>query len=97
MTRKTIPLIKSLVLTVAALSLLIPGCSSSPSTDYRKLQYPKLRNIEIPEVERLTLPNGMKLFLLEDRELPLINVSALIRTGPQESMEVPVSVSWVRV
>ncbi|MHC4742127.1 MAG: M16 family metallopeptidase [Planctomycetota bacterium] len=81
MTRQRIPLIKSLVLTAATLSLLLPGCSSPPSKDYEKLKYPKLGDIEIPQIERVTLPNGMKLFILEDRELPLINVSALIRTG----------------
>jgi predicted Zn-dependent peptidase len=49
--------------------------------DYKQLEYPKLRDIAVPEVERVTLPNGMQLFLLEDRELPLISVSALIRVG----------------
>ena len=81
MTRKRIPLTKSVFLTVAALSMLLHGCSSSPYTDYKKLKYPKLGEIEIPEIERITLPNGMKLFILEDHELPLIRVSALIRTG----------------
>ncbi len=40
-----------------------------------------MRDIKLPDVQRLTLPNGMQLFLLEDHELPLIHVSALIRTG----------------
>jgi len=48
---------------------------------YRQLEYPKLRDIQVPEVQRLTLPNGMQLFVLEDHELPLIHMSALIRTG----------------
>ncbi len=33
------------------------------------------------EVKRVVLKNGMTLFLMEDRELPLINVRAIIRTG----------------
>ncbi len=45
------------------------------------MKYPKLRDIKVPDVERVTLPNGMQLFLLEDHELPLIHVSAVIRTG----------------
>ncbi len=49
--------------------------------EYKQLKYPKLRDIQVPEVERVTLPNGMQLFLLEDHELPLIHVSAVIRTG----------------
>jgi len=57
------------------------GTSRERAPAYQRLQYPKLRDLQVPEVERVTLPNGMQLFLLEDHELPLINVSALIRTG----------------
>jgi len=49
--------------------------------DHEKLQYPPLHDIVVPEVQRVTLPNGMRLFLLEDHELPLIYVSARIRVG----------------
>ena len=48
---------------------------------YKELTYPKLGDIQIPNVERVTLANGMQLFILEDHELPLINMSAMIRTG----------------
>ena len=66
---------------VAGFGLLWSGCTGQPARDYTKLKYPKLRDIQIPDVQRLTLPNGMRLFLLEDHELPLINISAMIRTG----------------
>lgn len=49
--------------------------------DYRQLTYPELREIRMPDVTRVTLPNGMQLLLLEDRELPLIRLTARIRTG----------------
>lgn len=48
---------------------------------YKQLTYPKLGQIEVPQVERVTLANGMQLFLLEDHELPLIRISARIRVG----------------
>ncbi|RJP28566.1 MAG: insulinase family protein [Candidatus Omnitrophota bacterium] len=48
---------------------------------YKELSYPKLNDIQIPEIERIVLPNGMILFLLEDHELPLINLSARIGGG----------------
>ena len=48
---------------------------------YKELTYPKLRDIRIPEVQQTDLDNGIKLFLLEDHELPLINVSGLVRVG----------------
>ena len=47
--------------------------------DYRKLKYPKLPEIKIPDVTRVTLPNGMKLLLLEDHELPLVDAEVAAR------------------
>src|SRR2546428_251736 len=35
----------------------------------------------IPEVERIVLENGIIVYLLPDPELPLVTVSAMIRTG----------------
>jgi predicted Zn-dependent peptidase len=36
---------------------------------------------KVPRPQRLAIDNGMVIYLLEDHELPLIEVSALIRTG----------------
>jgi len=47
----------------------------------KDLKFPPLRPIQIPKVETSTLPNGMRLYLLEDHELPIINGTALVRTG----------------
>jgi len=58
---------------------IVPGRREIP--DYNKLTYPALGDIRIPDVKRVKLDNGMQLFLLEDHELPLINLSAMIRTG----------------
>lgn len=46
----------------------------------REMQFPPLSFIP-PKAERTVLPNGIILYFLEDRELPLIRLSALIRTG----------------
>ena len=54
------------------------GCRA-PS--YKDLKFPPLRPIQIPKVATFTLPNGMKLYLLEDHELPIINGVAQVRTG----------------
>src|SRR5713226_8454678 len=48
---------------------------------YKKLKFPKLRELKIPEPERFVLPNGMIVYLLEDHELPTVSLRALIRTG----------------
>jgi zinc protease len=45
------------------------------------LKYPPLRPMQTPSMETVTLPNGMRLYLLEDHELPLIAGLARIRTG----------------
>jgi len=55
--------------------------SAMAQTPYQDLKYPKLNDIRVPEVEQVTLSNGMKLFVLEDHELPLIHLSARIRVG----------------
>ncbi|OHB61116.1 MAG: hypothetical protein A2167_08100 [Planctomycetes bacterium RBG_13_46_10] len=57
------------------------GLNLGRQKSYKKLKFPALGDIVVPDVERVTLPNGMQLFLLEDHELPLISISARIRTG----------------
>ncbi|MBN1546706.1 MAG: insulinase family protein, partial [Syntrophaceae bacterium] len=49
-------------------------------TPPQSIIYPILQ-YDIPEAERITLDNGMALFLLENHELPLVKISAVIRTG----------------
>ncbi|MHC4356764.1 MAG: M16 family metallopeptidase [Planctomycetota bacterium] len=69
------------IFTFLGLSLLWSGCAEQQAADYRSLKYAKLGDIEVPEGEQITLANGMRLFLLEDHELPLVNLSVRIRTG----------------
>ena len=38
-------------------------------------------SFNFPQAEHVTLENGMVVYLLEDHELPLFSLSALIRTG----------------
>jgi len=56
------------------------GAAQIPPS-YKQLKYPPLGRIEPPEPVRFELPNGMVVYLVEDREFPLISASALIRTG----------------
>ena len=66
---------------LAAGSLLAQAPAAAPAPNYKNLKFPPLRDVELPKVETVTLPNGMKVFLLENHELPLVSGSALIRTG----------------
>jgi zinc protease len=45
------------------------------------LVYPKLSAFTVPKPVRFVLPNGMVVMVMEDRELPLVNVVARVRTG----------------
>ncbi|HPC74236.1 MAG TPA: pitrilysin family protein [Syntrophales bacterium] len=63
--------------------LLLPpgdGNGAPPLPDPQKLKYPAL-TFSPPEPQRVELENGMVLYVLEDRELPVVNISAVIRTG----------------
>ncbi|HEY9809216.1 MAG TPA: pitrilysin family protein [Halomicronema sp.] len=48
---------------------------------YTELQFPPLPEINLPDYTRYQLDNGMTVFLMEDRELPLVSGTALFRTG----------------
>lgn len=48
---------------------------------YTELEFAPLPEIELPEYERYELDNGMVVYLLEDRDLPLISGTAMLRTG----------------
>src|SRR5438067_5242364 len=48
---------------------------------YRSLKFAPLPEIKIPEPATVTLSNGMKVYLLESHELPIVSGFALIRTG----------------
>ncbi len=69
---------------IAVLSLAAAGtlaAQQKPATTYKNLKYPPLHNIQVPKPERIELPNGIILFLLEDHELPTVTVAARIHTG----------------
>ncbi len=55
--------------------------STGALPSYKTLKYPAMPQVKIPEPAQFTLSNGMRVFLLEDHELPLIRGLALIRTG----------------
>ena len=59
--------------------------AASPITLRKKphegLVYPPLNNPKTPTPERIVLDNGMILYLLEDHELPIIDIAIRLRTG----------------
>ncbi len=49
--------------------------------DVRTLAFPGVRDVALPEIERVQLDNGLQVFLVEDRSLPIIEVTALVEAG----------------
>jgi zinc protease len=66
---------------VTLIGMVTPVFAAERTPDYKQLKYPGLHDVVVPEVQRVTLPNGMRLLVLEDHELPLIYISGRIRVG----------------
>ncbi len=67
------------------LLLLLAGLASACATsqkaaDPRTMTFPPL-TFEIPKSQRILLGNGMVIYLLEDHELPIVNITAYVNTG----------------
>lgn len=76
--------------------LVLPGCATTGTTGggssssgksgaiaqtWQDIEVPPLPDQEVPTPRRIELDNGMVVILLEDHELPLVEATALIRTG----------------
>lgn len=75
------------LITFLFIALLLTGWVSAetasadlplPSPD--KIKYQPL-HFNLPKAQRIVLENGIVLYILEDHELPLISVNALVKTG----------------
>ncbi len=60
---------------------LTAGTTYAQKSPKDKFTYGPLNPIVMPEVEKAELPNGLKLFLVEDHEFPTINLWILVRAG----------------
>lgn len=63
------------------LLLLLASLPATAQKNYKELAYPPLRDLTLPPVERVELPNGLVLYLVEDHTLPKVEGYALIKTG----------------
>jgi len=67
------------LMVLISLTMVLPGQAQVKQVE--ELTYLPLPELVIPEPERVVLENGMVVLLMEDHELPLVNLSAFIRTG----------------
>jgi zinc protease len=75
-------LVYGLLLSVAFLLVTFNFASATATAKhYSELQFAPLPEVKLPKYERLMLKNGMVVYLMENHDLPLVNGTALIRTG----------------
>jgi len=76
----------ALLFTIAAAiacaqNTVAPSAIPDTPAAYSQLRFPPLKPIPVPDVTTYTLPNGMRIYLVEDHELPFIHGTARVRTG----------------
>ena len=62
------------------LLLRLPAVAAT-ARHYTDLKFAPLPEVQLPEYTRYVLDNGIVVYLMEDRELPLVGGTALFRTG----------------
>ncbi len=69
-------------MTIMAL-MTIPLVLGTMSTaqDVSQIKYPKLNPLEIPNVKKIELENGIRLYLSQDKSLPIFRASVIINAG----------------
>lgn len=70
-----------IIIIISTFSTEAIAAKKMPDPD--KLSYPALQ-FRLPESRRITLQNGIVLYFLEDHELPLVTINALIKTGTMD-------------
>lgn len=64
------------------IAILFIGIQSADAQKaWDEIEYPEINNFDIPPVETFQLDNGITFYLIEDRELPVINLNVRVRTG----------------
>jgi predicted Zn-dependent peptidase len=73
---------KRLIIFIFVLVALVATSFAADSgrANPRNMSFPPLR-FDIPKAERVVLECGMPVYLLRDPELPIINITAMVRTG----------------
>ena len=70
---------RTLIAGLAAAVLTLPAAAQA--TRYTDIKAPVLPAFVVPKPETFTLANGLRVFLMEDHEIPVISVRMLVRTG----------------
>jgi zinc protease len=69
---------------VLCLAVILAAPVSAQVEDWKDIAFPQLREHRIQQPSKITLPNGMILFLQEDKELPLVRGTIVVRGGGRD-------------
>jgi len=69
------------MLLIACFLMTVGSTAALAKKPWEKIKIPELNEIKMPEYERVELANGMVVYLAEDHELPLVELSATIDVG----------------
>ncbi len=73
---------KSLVAAIAAASIIgLTGCAATQGETSNAQTQVSAPSFKMPTYEKLTLANGLSLYLMPQHEVPLITVNAVVRAG----------------
>lgn len=62
------------------LAVSAPAVETFVRANPRDMTFPQL-SFTLPKAQEATLSNGMRVFMVQDRELPIVNINALINIG----------------
>jgi predicted Zn-dependent peptidase len=63
------------------LTLALSACLWAQKGPKDQFQFAKLNPLRMPKVEQVTLKNGLRLFLVEDKSLPTIDMRGMVYSG----------------
>jgi len=72
---------RRILLSIALCAAAALAQTGKPAASYKELKYPAPGRIRVPEPVRFQLANGMLVYLVEDHELPTVQINAMIRAG----------------
>lgn len=82
MTRRNAWTVAAALLPILLVSLApTPAAGQAPPKDWEKIAKPPLHKFDIPRAKKVVFASGLTVFLMEDRELPLIDAFATSRGG----------------
>jgi predicted Zn-dependent peptidase len=64
-----------------AVAIALGSSVAAQNVDEIISRFPKLNPLSVPQVEKQTLPNGLRIYLLEDHSLPTVTASVRINCG----------------